>query len=783
MRNYYLILCVCLLFLAPCQVFGQVENITSVELTFTSGLDGSTVTASAEDTGSGLAVTGSIDLLESTDYDLSIVVSNTSGSLNETITASGENFLFFYSWTDEIFLSPAGDGNIDVRTDPVDYVDLDSDSLPIGLATNWTTDCGEEATSGSFRLVLQDQTGSKSDTSSANVGSAIFDLSWDVSVSTFPGAPPCENEEEIITDVVLAFVPTSGGDTIFAAAVDPDGEGLADLQVEDDVNLVAGVEYNLNVTLTNAIEGEDITEEIEEEDDEHQFFFEWTEGLFSDPTGNGNTDNRDDPVNYNDFDENSLPVGLSTTWTAGETIGQGSFRVVLKHQPDIKSPTTTVDSGSTDIDLTWNVNISPASSIQNVTSVELTFTSGLDGSTVTASAEDTGSGLAVTGSIDLLESTDYALSIVVSDSNGSLNDTITANGQNFLFFYGWTDEIFLSPAGDGNIDVRTDPVDYVDLDGNSLPIGLTTDWTTDCGEESTSGTFRIVLQDQTGSKTDSSSSDVGSEVFDLNWDVTVSTFPGAPPCENEEEIITDVVLAFVPTSGGDTIFAAAVDPDGEGLADLQVEDDINLEAGVEYNLSVTLTNSIEGEDITEEIEEEDDEHQFFFEWTEGLFSDPTGNGNTDNRDDPVNYNDFDENSLPVGLSTTWLSADTSLQGSFRVVLKHQPDIKSPTTTVDSGSTDIDLVWNVNIGITTSIKDLIQTTGLKVWPNPMNNEFRWELEGHQAEEMKMIDPLGRVVFVKNRPESTIQVSSLTKGTYILMISSKEHIWIERVVITD
>ena len=112
----------------------------------------------------------------------------------------------------------------------------------------------------------------------------------------------------------------------------------------------------MSITLFNSIEGEDVTQEIMEEDDEHMIFFEWTEDIFASPEGNGNTDNRNDPVNYNDFDFNDLPVGLSTNWTTNEAMSDGTFRIVLKHQPDIKSETSTVNDGGTDVDLTWNLS-------------------------------------------------------------------------------------------------------------------------------------------------------------------------------------------------------------------------------------------------------------------------------------------------------------------------------------------------------------------------------------------------------------------------------------------
>lgn len=170
--------------------------------------------------------------------------------------------------------------------------------------------------------------------------------------------PDKEKPVEIITDVILTFTPTGEGEVVTAAAQDPDGEGPEDVEIVSHVTLAPDTEYTLTIALENSVADEDITEEVEEEGDEHMFFFGWTEGYFTSPEGDGNIDNRDHPVNYQDFDENSLPVGLETTWvTGGPTSSTGTFRLVLKHQPDEKSATSTVTDGESDIDLTWDLTI------------------------------------------------------------------------------------------------------------------------------------------------------------------------------------------------------------------------------------------------------------------------------------------------------------------------------------------------------------------------------------------------------------------------------------------
>ncbi len=173
--------------------------------------------------------------------------------------------------------------------------------------------------------------------------------------------------------------------------------------------------------------------------------------------------------------------------------------------------------------------------------------------------------------------------------------------------------------------------------------------------------------------------------------------PSAPAEENAEEVITDVVLTFTPQGGGATVTARAQDPDGDGPQDLQVLGDITLQSASNYELTLSLTNEenpIDIEDITAEIREEAKEHMFFFSWTDGLFSDPTGNGNVDNRSDAVNYDDVDGDGLPLGLTTSW-STGPSASGSFRVILKHQPDgIKTATSGTSDGDTDIDISWQI-----------------------------------------------------------------------------------------
>jgi hypothetical protein len=175
----------------------------------------------------------------------------------------------------------------------------------------------------------------------------------------------------------------------------------------------------------------------------------------------------------------------------------------------------------------------------------------------------------------------------------------------------------------------------------------------------------------------------------------------APAEENEVEVFTDVTLIFTNTADiSDVVRASAQDPDGTGIQELQILNAITLATDTEYTLTYEILNALDPadvENIGDEILEEDNEHQFFYSFTEGAFTNPIGNGNIDTAADPINYNDQDENGNPVGLSTTWITASTTSSGkSFTVRLQHQPDVKTATSGSNDGDTDFALTFALNI---------------------------------------------------------------------------------------
>lgn len=180
--------------------------------------------------------------------------------------------------------------------------------------------------------------------------------------------PKKEDTPELITKATLVFTPSDGSAAVTVSATDPDGEGVKPLAVDGAINLAKGKTYVMAIELINGLAkptdpAYDISEEVKEEGDEHQFFFSWTNDAFSSPTGNGNIDNPNDAMNYtggaNSKDTNGRNLGLTTTWTTANPAGtiNSNFRVLLKHQPGLKTNTSDANTGETDLDLTFVLNV------------------------------------------------------------------------------------------------------------------------------------------------------------------------------------------------------------------------------------------------------------------------------------------------------------------------------------------------------------------------------------------------------------------------------------------
>jgi hypothetical protein len=153
--------------------------------------------------------------------------------------------------------------------------------------------------------------------------------------------PTPVNEEEVITTVRLTFIPISGGTPIIANWKDLDGDG-GNAPTVEPVILAKNTTYSMNVQFLNEQESpaEDITEEVEEEANEHQVFFTNTvTGL---------------TIEYNDTDNGNQPIGLkNVVKTLGA--GSGTIKVILKHEPNknaagVAAGDVTNAGGDTDVE-------------------------------------------------------------------------------------------------------------------------------------------------------------------------------------------------------------------------------------------------------------------------------------------------------------------------------------------------------------------------------------------------------------------------------------------------
>ncbi len=152
--------------------------------------------------------------------------------------------------------------------------------------------------------------------------------------------------------------------------------------------------------------------------------------------------------------------------------------------------------------------------------------------------------------------------------------------------------------------------------------------------------------------------------------------PAAPGEENPQEQITTVTLSL--SSASDNLTVQWQDLDGAG-GNAPVIETLSLKTGIVYTGTIELRDDINEEDITGEIEEEADEHQFFYT----VSGDVTGQIS-------ITITDTDSNDLPVGLEfTVEVTAEAGLTGMLNIILGHFDDVVKDGTTL-SPETDVDV---------------------------------------------------------------------------------------------
>ncbi|WP_106566088.1 hypothetical protein [Cecembia rubra] len=176
--------------------------------------------------------------------------------------------------------------------------------------------------------------------------------------------PEIEKEQEIITDVTLIFTEVDNsnnpiGNPFEFKASDPQGLELGNNPTIETIQLAVGKRYLLEIELFNSIENEDITEEIIEEADEHQFYFLGTAFVGS-------------PIltyTYADADKNGNPIGLKGYVQVNPAPGfnNAQFRLVLRHDHNKNFNGATnpnwqdfvLAGGETDLDITFPLVLNP----------------------------------------------------------------------------------------------------------------------------------------------------------------------------------------------------------------------------------------------------------------------------------------------------------------------------------------------------------------------------------------------------------------------------------------
>lgn len=178
---------------------------------------------------------------------------------------------------------------------------------------------------------------------STSLFSSVFLLATMLLITGCDDDPEPVNEEEVITTLNLTLTPNGGGNTVTLRFYDEDGDGSIQPQKTVSGPLAANKTYAGVITLLNETEtpAGDITAEVKEEADDHLFCF---------TVANANL-----TVIATDKDSNNLPIGIETSWVTGAA-GTGTIKVVLRHQPGVKTGNCP-GTGDSDIEVDFDVTI------------------------------------------------------------------------------------------------------------------------------------------------------------------------------------------------------------------------------------------------------------------------------------------------------------------------------------------------------------------------------------------------------------------------------------------
>lgn len=161
-----------------------------------------------------------------------------------------------------------------------------------------------------------------------------------------------------------------------------------------------------------------------------------------------------------------------------------------------------------------------------------------------------------------------------------------------------------------------------------------------------------------------------------------------PEPVNEEEVITTMTVTLIPKEGFDagTIILQTKDLDGDGPNAPVISVSGNLKNAVFYTGSVVFLNETESpaENITEEVEEESDEHQFFVTPGGGI-ADIIG----------IEYLNNDSSGYPLGTQFE-LNTLGANEGTLTFTLRHEPKKPNSGLSDAGGETDFEASFIVSI---------------------------------------------------------------------------------------
>ena len=161
-----------------------------------------------------------------------------------------------------------------------------------------------------------------------------------------------------------------------------------------------------------------------------------------------------------------------------------------------------------------------------------------------------------------------------------------------------------------------------------------------------------------------------------------------PVIPNQEELITTLKYTLISDDFSDTASFSFTDVDGPGGNNPVIVESV-LKSNTYYIGKLELLNEQINppEDITVEIEDEAEDHQFFFQ-------------STINQNLNIAYNDADLNGNPIGISTLLQTKNPS-SGKLTITLRHMPDkfangVKQGNIANAGGETDIEITFDVEI---------------------------------------------------------------------------------------